>query len=142
LGIPASKIYQMNSILLIAILTGSWLKEDTLTVISKNVEVGKGTVMVAIWNDEKLFLKTPFLSKSLPADQTSLEFSFVLPDGEYAISLFQDINNNGKLDLGLFNIPKEPTGFGNNFRPKFSAPKFKDCSVILVQSMTTEIELK
>ena len=30
---------------------------------------------------------------------------------------------------GVFHIPKEPTGFGNNFKPKFSAPAFDDCAV-------------
>jgi uncharacterized protein (DUF2141 family) len=133
----------MHNLILAMYIFGSlYANDDTLTVIAKNVQVGKGTVQVAIWNDEKLFLKTPFLSMTLPADSSSIRFSFVLPDGEYAISLFQDINNNNKLDLGLFSIPKEPLGFGNNFRPKLSAPKFKDCSIMVTQTMSTEIELK
>ena len=117
-------------------------KDCMLTIVAKNIRVGKGNVVAAIWKDENSFFKTPLTSRSLKADKQALEFSFELPEGEYAISVYQDINENNKLDLGIFNIPKEPVGFGNNFRPKFSAPKFRDCAVKLNESMKVEIELK
>ena len=133
----------MDNLILTICLVGSlFTKGDTLTVIAKNVQVGKGTVVVDIWDDEKMLFKKPFLEVSQKADHDTLAFSFVLPEGQYAISVYQDINDNKKLDLGLFGIPKEPTGFGNNFRPRFSAPKYKDCAILLTQSTTEEIELK
>jgi uncharacterized protein (DUF2141 family) len=133
----------MSNIFFIPFLLVSFLeKSSTLTVDVKNVQVGKGTIVVEIWNDEKTFLKKPLVAKSRKADNQSLEFSFELPEGEYAISVYQDINDNKKLDLGIFNIPKEPVGFGNNFRPKFSAPKYKDCAIILNRTMEIEIEIK
>ena len=133
----------MNSIFFVLFLSKSFfVPADTLTVIATHVQIGKGTVMVAIWNDEKTFLKQPYLSQSQKADSSTLDFSFVLPDGEYAISLYQDINDNKKLDVGIFNIPKEPIGFGNNFRPRFSAPNFKDCAISVTKTTVTEIALK
>ena len=36
-----------------------------------------------------------------------------LPDGEYVLDTFQDTNNNGVLDFGLFRKPKEPIGLTN-----------------------------
>ena len=113
-----------------------------LTILAKNIQVGKGFVVVEIWNDEKTFFKKPFLTKSSKADSQTLEFSFELPITEYAISVYQDINDNKQLDLGVFHIPKEPIGFGNNFGPKFSAPKYKDCAINLTKPMIEEIELK
>ena len=118
------------------------VQDFSLTVIARNVQVGKGSVVVEIWNDEKEFLKKPFVAKSLKADLQTLKFDFELSPGEYAISVYQDINDNKHLDLGVFHIPKEPVGFGNNFRPKFSAPGYKDCAVNLTKSMTEEIDLK
>ena len=133
----------MNALNMIIFFSGIFSNNDTtLTVVVSNIEVGKGTVVVSIWNDPDLFLKKPMLSKSMKADSTSLEFSFPLAGGTYAISVYQDINENQKLDLGMFNKPKEPVGFGNNFRPKFSAPKFEDCAISLTESMKIEIELK
>jgi uncharacterized protein (DUF2141 family) len=133
----------MDNFILTVCLCGSWfVKSDTLTIITRNVQVGKGSVFVSVWNDEKTFLKKPFTELSEKADGDTLVFLFVLPEGQYAISAYQDLNDNKKLDLGIFGIPKEPIGFGNNFRPKMSAPKFRDCAIDLSQSMAEEIELK
>jgi uncharacterized protein (DUF2141 family) len=50
-----------------------------------------------------------------------------LPEGTYAIAVYQDLNNNKKLDVNLFGYPTEPFGFSNNIRPKFKAPSFEVC---------------
>lgn len=50
--------------------------------------------------------------------------------GDYAIAVYQDVNNNGKLDTGgLLGMPQEPYCFSNNFRPmaRLRAPRFSDC---------------
>lgn len=36
-----------------------------------------------------------------------------IPAGEYAIQVYQDTNNNRRLDFGLFGIPREPVGISN-----------------------------
>jgi uncharacterized protein (DUF2141 family) len=59
--------------------------------------------------------------------------SFVLdniPEGTYAVAIFQDNNDNGKLDENIFGAPKEPFGFSNNIVPKFSAPEFEECKFL------------
>ena len=128
--------------IVIAYLVGLCVQKATLTVVVKNVQPGKNSVVVEIWNDEKMFFKKPFATKAMRADSSVLEFSFELPPAEYAISAYQDINGNKQLDFGIFHIPKEPVAFGNNFRPKFSAPKYKDCAIHIAKSMKEEIELK
>lgn len=69
--------------------------------------------------------------KSKKANKEIMTFSIDVPSGTYAISVFQDLDNNGKLKQGIFNIPKEPIGLGNNFKPKMSSPTFKDCAVTI-----------
>ncbi len=54
-----------------------------------------------------------------------------LPQSTYALAIFQDINNNSKLDKNIFGYPTEPFGFSNNFRPILGKPDFKDCSFML-----------
>lgn len=64
----------------------------------------------------------------LPEGKSSV--SFVVSDleyGEYAIAVYQDKNADKKLNTGMFGIPKEPYAFSNNFKPKFSGPKYDDC---------------
>lgn len=48
------------------------------------------------------------------------------PPGRYAVRTYQDENGNGRLDLGLFRIPKEGVGSSNNPKAVMSAPKLAD----------------
>ena len=63
--------------------------------------------------------------------------------GTYAVSLFHDVDEDGELDLGLFNIPEEGFGFSNNPAIGFSQPDFDDCKFVLEenQSITVPIVL-
>ncbi len=49
-----------------------------------------------------------------------------LSAGKYAVRIFQDENNNTKLDTGLFGIPKEPWGLSNNVKATFGPPRFEE----------------
>lgn len=51
-----------------------------------------------------------------------------LAPGKYAVTVYQDVNNNGKMDKGMFGMPKEPYGFSGNPVIAFKAPTFKDCA--------------
>jgi uncharacterized protein (DUF2141 family) len=46
--------------------------------------------------------------------------------GVYAVACFHDENGNGKLDTGLFGIPKEGTAASNDAKGTMGPPKFKD----------------
>lgn len=47
--------------------------------------------------------------------------------GEYAVSVFLDLNRNGKLDTDAIGSPSEPWGVSRNARAKrFGPPLFKD----------------
>jgi acyl-CoA reductase-like NAD-dependent aldehyde dehydrogenase/uncharacterized protein (DUF2141 family) len=57
-----------------------------------------------------------------------------LPPGRYAASVYLDENENGKLDSGLFGIPKEPVGASNNPRHRMGPPHFEDCIFTMTSS--------
>ena len=68
-----------------------------------------------------------------------------LPDGEYAIALFHDINGNGKLDMkmnNLIGLPAEKYGFSNNAIPIMGAPDFETCKFELKGNRTISIMLQ
>ena len=48
------------------------------------------------------------------------------PLGEYAIVVIYDKNGNGKLDTGIFRIPKEKIGYSNNAKGKFGPASWND----------------
>ena len=60
-----------------------------------------------------------------------------VPPGRYAVSLYLDENGNGKLDSGLFGIPKEPVGVSNNPRSRMGPPRFEDAVFTMGTSTQT-----
>ncbi|CAH0994075.1 hypothetical protein EMA8858_00182 [Emticicia aquatica] len=52
-----------------------------------------------------------------------------IPTGEYALAVYQDLNGNKQLDTNIIGFPKEPFGFSQNVRPKFSAPDYDECKI-------------
>lgn len=65
-----------------------------------------------------------------------------VPAGTYAIRAFQDVNGNGKMDIGMFG-PKEPWGNYRAKRPKFRGPKFEEMAFEVQENISDiQIELK
>ncbi|MBR9920803.1 MAG: DUF2141 domain-containing protein [Bacteroidetes bacterium] len=57
-------------------------------------------------------------------DQQAIAIFDKIPEGEYALAIFQDLNGNGILDKGTFGIPLEPYGFSNITTVKWKKPTF------------------
>ena len=55
-----------------------------------------------------------------------------LPYGVYAISVLDDVNRNGEMEMVL-GIPKEGWGFSNNPPFRLSEPGFHECSFLIEQ---------
>ncbi len=51
-----------------------------------------------------------------------------LPPGKYALSLFHDSQNSGKLRTNAFGIPRDGYGFSNNVMGSFGPPDFEKAS--------------
>jgi hypothetical protein len=81
---------------------------------------GKHAVYVALWRADG-FLERPVDGVRFEPGKPPA-FRFVVPKGAWALSAFEDMNDNGELDMGAFG-PKEPSGFWRRFtawhRPKF-----------------------
>lgn len=95
-----------------------------LKINVSNLEAIKGAIYIALYNSEDNFLlHEKALRKSIvPVESKSVEFTIKdLPEGEYAVTLFHDEDNNGNLTT-LFGIPKEPYGFSNNAKGGIMGP--------------------
>jgi uncharacterized protein (DUF2141 family) len=118
------------------------LNNNQLQVVVRNIEVGEGNIVIEIYNNEDNFLNKPIATRTVKATNESLNFNFDLPNGAYAVSVFQDRNQNKKCDKNWFSIPTEPYGLSNNFRPSFSKPKFNDCKFTLLNQRTETVYLE
>ena len=122
-----------------AIDAGSY---GTLTVTLSGMKNDRGSLVYAMWSEPEGWLEGNTIregSVSIENGSSTLYFS-ELPYGEYAISVYQDRNDNGKLDTGLFGIPKEPFGFSNDPKLGFGPPKYED-SVFTLEAPEHSIQI-
>ena len=113
-----------------------------LTVNISDVNQGKGHVMVALYSGSEAFSqgKVSFGSR-VKADNKQAQVIFKdLPEGEYAIKIYQDENSNQKLDFNLMGIPKEGYGFSNNVG-RFGSPEYQEAKFTVVEKTEIQIEL-
>jgi len=95
-------------------VVGNAFADNNITLEINGVIVQGGRIYVAVYSNENDYKNENHFMDFIkePVNQT-ITFIVDLPDGEYVVSIFQDINNNGQLDSGLFGIPKEPVGITN-----------------------------
>lgn len=113
-----------------------------LTVTIENITELTGTVNWSVFDSEKAYTEdlTPVLTARSRADRESLKLTLHdLPSGRYAIKLFHDANDNGKLDSNLVGIPQEGYGFSNN-AGRFGPASFEDAAVTV--DGTTQISIR
>lgn len=104
----------------------------TLMIDLQGVQTGQGTLVIALYNSSEDFLKKPLRKLTVPAGDAAMRVELTdLPAGDYAVSLYQDLNRNGKLDTKMFGIPAEPYGFSNNASGSFGPPKYDAARVSL-----------
>jgi uncharacterized protein (DUF2141 family) len=103
------------------------LPSGTLVIQVGNVRNATGRVHVDLC-PQALFLKEdcPYRAEA-PAHPgvTQLVIRGVAP-GRYGIQASHDENGNGKVDRGVFGIPKEGVGFSNDAPIRLSPPKWSD----------------
>ena len=126
----------MKSILLAGLIFSaavSAAETPNLRVIATNVESDKGQVIVWVYDNKDDWLsdryrtfKSVKVAGNRVGDSVTLEL--LLPPGEYALSVFQDLDDDTKLKSNFIGLPKEPAALSNNLRPKFGPPRYKDAA--------------
>ena len=65
-----------------------------------------------------------------------------IPAGTYAVAVFLDENDNGKMDTNLFGAPKEKYGFSNNIFHLTRAASFREASFVVQDGKDGTIRIK
>ena len=97
----------------------------------------KGVVQIGLYNSEEDFPQIDKIYKGFYVDAEKDSVSYFISHiitGKYAIAVFHDENENGKLDKNIFGIPKESYGFSNNKFGTFGPPDYKDISFTVVDN--------
>ncbi len=113
---------------IVSILLSSVSGFGQITVTITNIKKVGGTILIALYDSKKTFNKASAVYREGRAKVAGKNAEFVfdtIPDGDYAISLFHDANDNNKLDMSDLGFPKEQYGFSNNALGSFGPPPYK-----------------
>ena len=97
-----------------------------LVVVIKNVKQESGTINIALYDGEQAFKDHVILeSARVDAKTPSVTVKFELDEGEYALRVYHDVDDNGELNFNRIRMPREPYAFSNNVKPRFGPPGWK-----------------
>ena len=127
----------------LALGTLSFDKAD-LQVSVHQLTPKQGTLRWALFDNTQAFeLRNPALkSGSIPVSSASLTWNISgLEPGQYALAVYQDLNNNGQLDLNFLGVPKEPYAFSGTGKLKWRPPNFETAAVYINRKTHIKITL-
>lgn len=110
-----------------------------LEITVANIREPGGTLLVAIYDKADHWLSTkkdkpPFrdAAHAVSGEQEAVILVNELPPGDYAVSVFHDLNANHELDTNFIGFPKEPFGFSGPMG-RFGPPAFDEARFHLGQ---------
>jgi uncharacterized protein (DUF2141 family) len=130
--------------LAVTIPVTTWAQLPGITVQVINFPSTSGTVEVSLFDSADTFLVNPYLQQS---GTVSEEGTFVtrfsaVPEGDYAVVVVHDANDNEQLDTGLLGFGGEAYGYSNNVHPWFGRPSFDDAKFSAgTEEVVVEIDL-
>ena len=140
----------MKKIIFLTILVFScaigFAQNNSLTVNITGINSIKGNVYVYLYTSEDGFpieisKASGFKKNKVTKNSMSVYFKN-LESGTYAVSVYQDIDTNGKINQNFLGIPKEPVGVSNNAKGFMGPPKYEDAKFYLDTSKSSfEIKL-
>lgn len=140
----------MNLLDTIAWLLVAWLplgpapvrvgEPTVVSVIVTNLPSRSATLKLYFYNIKENFLVRnhyTLLKHLKPGGTNKVVYPILLPPGEWAIAVTQDLNENDLVDHNLIGIPTEPFALSNNVHPRFRIPTFDDCKFTVSGPATT-----
>ena len=126
----------MNAFLLtiLSIFTFFTFEQNSgsLTLTIQNIPEQRGVVRILLFNQAAGFpddVEKSYKQANVKATGKSVQVVFEgLPKGQYALSVFHDVMETGKLRTNALGIPKDGYGFSNNANGSFGPPSFSKAS--------------
>ncbi|WP_405411143.1 DUF2141 domain-containing protein [Maribacter sp. Asnod1-A12] len=132
-------------LLVLGLITTQIFAQHDLSLSIDGVVSEEGDICFAIYNTEGSFLKFDKVFKSgsekAVKGKTAVQITD-LPDGEYAIAIFHDVNSNKNLDTNILGIPKEQIAFSKGKMKMFGPPKYNECVFTINSNMEMNIQLQ
>ena len=108
-----------------------------LIVIVDGFDNDDGKAMIGLFNSEENYAESGNQFRRTMSEISDSKVEWIiedLPFGEYAIKLYHDENENGKMDRNMMGIPKEDYAFSNNATGSFGPADYEDAKFEFVKS--------
>lgn len=96
-------------------------------IVVENVRPQQGQLLVAAYGSAQSFGKTALAQHRVAAGEARTSFKLCnLSGGEIALTLFQDLDNDGKMARNMLGVPSEPWGASGSpgtFGPSWDSAK-------------------
>jgi len=127
------------SLLLILAPIVAWAELPSVKLTVSGANPATGTIEATLFDSSQNFLMEAYLQESGEvAEDGTFEAEFVgLEEGEYAIVVVHDANDNGVFDAGLFGFGGESVGYSNNASSWLGRPSFDDAKFVVDQNGQT-----
>ena len=114
---------------LLAVISAPVMAAD-INLKMTNVKSDDGQLVIRVFNDSQADAfpgGEPLREEKIPSSKGEVTYTLKdLPEGTYAIGVYQDQNSNNDLDKNFIGAPKEPTA--NTGKKVMLKPNFKDSS--------------
>ena len=131
-----------NFILILLFISGTGFAQNSnLTINVSSLKNNTGTLTAELYNSKENFLKKVYKTASSSIKSNAALITITgIPKGEYTVLVYQDVNNNGKLDKNFVGMPKEPVACSNNAKGFMGPPKYEDAKFSI--SADSKISIK
>jgi len=122
-------------------------EDNTLQLTVNNVKNNQGVVRVLLFKGPEGFpdvVEKAHGNASVKIENGKAKITFEnLPEGTYALSVFHDSQNTGKLRTNAFGVPRDGYGFSNNATGTFGPPSFEKAAFkVTAGKNQVEIDLR
>ncbi|MEZ4858216.1 MAG: DUF2141 domain-containing protein [Flavobacteriaceae bacterium] len=126
------------------LLTGVLLQaQNTVEVTITNFSNNDGKARVGLYNQEGEFLNKPFKAKDATIqNQKATVVFYDLPEGTYAVSMYHDEDNDGKMKMRMGMFPAEDYACSNNAKGFMGPPQWKDAQFEVKNGEVKAIAIK
>ena len=122
-----------------ALMLTSGAEAAPLTVQVEGATPSQGPVLVGICSGSLDFSSCRYSQTVLPPAEFQVVFPDI-PEGSYAIAVFQDTNGNASLDRDSRGLPLEPYGFSNG-TGRTAPPSFEAASITVTGSTVARVRI-
>ena len=127
------------------LLTMQSVSTQTIRVHVENIWAATGKLYVAVFDSQESFktekpvFETVLGKSAMTGGALSCEIPF--RKGQFGIAVYDDANDNGKMDYYYFRIPSEGFGFSNYLSKGFNSPQYKDFSFTLDENESKKVRV-